>query len=89
MNKFLVVLMCYIFAELIQNVTIEERVSLLEIQMIEMEEDVTLVEGDINILFDQQVIQDERLFILEQTSIETNEEVQSNHHLVTIFTFQF
>ena len=67
---------------MVKNNTIEERVSLLEIQvveiqedMIEIEEDVTvvdervdLVEGDVNFLFDEQVIQDERLLQLEQTS---------------------
>ena len=61
------------FVEIIQNVTIEERVTLLEIQVVEIEEDVTeiderveLVEGDVNFLFDEQVIQDERLLGLEQ-----------------------
>ena len=73
MNTF----MCHIFVELIQNVTIEERVALLEIQMVEMEEDVTLLQEDVNIVFDEQVIQDERIFILEQMSIETNEDVES------------
>ena len=66
----------------LQNDTIEERVALLEIQVVEIEEDVTglnedviglrvdrtELEGDVNFLFDEQVIQDERLFSLEQTS---------------------
>ena len=63
------------FTGSIQNVTIEERVSLLEIQVVEIQEDVTdvdervtLVEGDVDFLFDEQVIQDERLLELEQTS---------------------
>ena len=50
--------------------------SLLEIQVVEIQEDltevdedVTLLEGDVNFLFDEQVIQDERLLILEQTTI--------------------
>ena len=54
--------------------TIEERVALLEIQVVEIEEDIADVEGDISILienddflFDEQVIQDERLLELEQT----------------------
>ena len=53
---------------LFQNATIEERVSLLEIQVEEIEGDVTLLEGDVNFLFDETVIQDERLFSLEQTT---------------------
>ena len=51
--------------------------SLLEIQVVviqddvtELDEDVTLLEGDINFLFDEQVIQDERLLNLEETSLE-------------------
>ena len=35
----------------------------------EVDEDVTLLEGDVNFLFDEQVIQDERLFSLEQMSL--------------------
>ena len=54
--------MSHMFVELFQNVTIEERVALLEIQMAEMEEDVTLLQEDVNIVFDEQVIQDERIF---------------------------
>ena len=60
-----------------QNATIEERVTLLEIQVVviqddvtELDEDVTLLEGDVNFLFDEQVIQDERLLNLEETSFE-------------------
>ena len=54
------------FVELIQNTTIEERVSLLEIQVVEIEEDVTGLDLDVNFLFDEQIIQDERLFSLEE-----------------------
>ena len=49
--------------------------ALLEIQVVEIEEDIADVEGDISILienddflFDEQVIQDERLLNLEETS---------------------
>ena len=59
----------------IQNATIEERVALLEIQVVEIHEDVTevderveLLEGDVNFLFDETVIPDERLLNLEETS---------------------
>ena len=58
-----------------QITTIEERVALLEIQVVEIDEDLTdvdervmLVEGDVSFLFDEQIIQDERLLELEQTS---------------------
>ena len=54
------------------NTTIEERVSLLEIQVAEIEEDVTVLgvglEGlgeNVDFLFDEQVIQDERLLRLK------------------------
>ena len=60
-----------------QNTTIEERVALLEIQVVVIQDDLTevddrvdLVEGDVNFLFDEQVIQDERLLGLEQMSVE-------------------
>ena len=57
----------------IQNNTLEERVALLEIQVDEMEDDIIIIrvdltelEGDVNFLFDDQEMQDERLFSLEQ-----------------------
>ena len=62
--------------EMVQNNTIEERVSLLEIQVAdlredvtEVDEDVTRLDEDVSFLFDEQVIQDERLLELEQTSV--------------------
>ena len=61
------------------NNTIEERVTLLEIQVAQLEDDVTglgvgLTEVDKNVdfLFDEQIIQDERLFSLEQGIDEIN-----------------
>ena len=39
--------------------------TLLEIQVTEVDERVGLLEGDVNFLFDEQVIQDERLLRLE------------------------
>ena len=67
---------CFISLALVQNNTLEERVSLLEIQVDEIEEDITItridlteLETDVNFLFDEKVIQDERLFSLEQTTI--------------------
>ena len=71
---------------MIQNATIEERVTLLEIQVVEIQEDVTevderigLLEGDVDFLFDEKVIQDERIYNLEQTSIEIDEEVEGHY----------
>ena len=37
--------------------------------MVEIEEDVTGLDQDINFMFEQTVIQDERIFNFEQTSI--------------------
>ena len=58
----------------------EERVSLLEVQVADLREDLTTVtdnveevEGEINFLFDEQVIQDERLLNLE-TEVDGMEE---------------
>ena len=49
------------FLDEVQNSTIEERVSLLELQVADLDEDV-------DFLFDEQVIQDERLLNVEETS---------------------
>ena len=82
--KFLLSL--YIYADSFQNTTIEERVSLLEFQIAEIEEDVTTLgvglEGlgeNVDFLFDERVIQDERIYNLEQTSIEIDEEVEGHY----------
>ena len=42
--------------------------TILEIQVADTQEDLTELEGDVNFLFDEQIIQDERLFTLEQTT---------------------
>ena len=60
-----------------QNATIEERVALLEIQVMEIEEDVVGLDEDVNFLFDEQVIQDERLFQLETESGEIQDDIVS------------
>ena len=51
----------------VQNNTIEERVSLIEVQVADLREDITEVDEDVtalvenvNFLFDEQIIQDER-----------------------------
>ena len=69
MECFLVSLL---LLESFQNVTVEERVSLLEIQVADLDQDV-------NFLFDETVIQDERIFNLEQTSIAIDEEVEGQY----------
>ena len=58
--------------------------ALLEIQIMEIDADViglrvdhTQLEGDVNFLFDEQVIQDERLLILEQDSDVFDDEIES------------
>ena len=43
--------------------------------MVEIEEDVSILIENDNFLFDEQVIQDERLFSLEQTSLGILEEL--------------
>ena len=62
--------------EWIQNTTIEERVALLEIQVVVIQDEVSDLDEDVDFLFDETVIQDERIYNLEQTSIEVNEEVE-------------
>ena len=69
------------FVGLFLNATIEERVTLLEIQVAEVDERVGLLEGDVNFLFDEQVIQDERILILEQDSDVFDEDLESECYL--------
>ena len=82
-KKFILTNQPYIFLELNQNNTLEERVSLLELQVIDIQQDVTALgvdlvelEGDVNFLFDETVIQDERLFQLETETETIEEEVE-------------
>ena len=51
--------------------------TILENQVAEIEEDVTGLDQDVNFLFDEQVIQDERLLILEQDSDVFDDEIES------------
>ena len=60
-----------------QNVTIEERVALLEIQVADIEGDISLLIENDNFLFDEQIIQDERLFSLEQENEEMEDTIVS------------
>ena len=70
------------FVDLLLNTTIEERVALLEIQVVEIEEDIiglgvdlTGLDEDVGFLFDETVIHDQRLFALEQTTDVINAEL--------------
>ena len=84
---FIVFLFLFIlFADSFQNMTVEERVTILESQVVEIEEDITVLgvglaglSEDVEFLFDDQVIQDERIFTLEQTSIETSNAVDGKN----------
>ena len=58
-----------VILDLVQNTTIEERVTILEIQVADTQEDLAELEGDVNFLFEEAIIQDERLLNLEQTTI--------------------
>ena len=53
---------------MLQNMTIEERVSLLELQVANIDEDV-------DFLFQEQIIQDERLLNLETETEEIDEQL--------------
>ena len=59
-----------VLSDLMLNNTIDERVTILEIQVADIQEDLTELEGDVNFLFDEKIIQDERLLELEQISDE-------------------
>ena len=77
--------------DLNQNSTIEERVAVLESQMVEIQEDVSgIKEGvttlgvgleglsdDVDFLLDERVIQDERLLRLEQENDVIDDELGS------------
>ena len=61
----------------IQVVVIQDDIAGIRDDVTELDEDLTGLDQDVNFLFDEQVIQDERIFTLEQTSIEIDEEVES------------
>ena len=44
--------------------------ALLEIQVVEIEEDISILIENDDFLFDEQIIQDERLLNLEETSVQ-------------------
>ena len=52
---------------------------LLEIQMVVIQDEVFDLESDVDYLFDQQVIQDEKLLNLEQQSDVINGQIEGNY----------
>ena len=79
-----------------QNSTIEERVSLLELQVVDFEESMVDLDEDVDFLFDEQVIQDERLLGLEQTTdainaelVSVDDEIEGEEMCATTFHCQF
>ena len=50
----------------------------LEGQVLVIQDEVSGIEADVDFLFAETVIQDERIFTLEQTSIETTADVEGN-----------
>ena len=58
-----------------QNITIEERVEILEGQVVIIQNRVSDTETDVDFLFDEQIIQDERLFSLEEETKEINDQL--------------
>ena len=64
-----------VFSEQFQNTTIEERVEILEGQVVIIQNEVSDLETDVNFLFDEQIIQDERLNSLEEETEEINDQL--------------
>ena len=64
-----------LFVDLIQNTTIEERVALLEIQVADIEGDISILIENDNFLFDEQIIQDQRLFSLEEETRDIDDQL--------------
>ena len=75
--------------DLVQNATVEERVALLEIQVVEIEEDVTGLDQDVNFLFEEQIIQDERLLNLEEEINIMDDELESEYSFTIKEHFKF
>ena len=63
------------FPEQFQNTTIEVRVEILEGQVVIIQNEVSDIETDVNFLFEEQIIQDERLFSLEEETEEINDKL--------------
>ena len=61
-----------VFLGQFQNSTLEERVELLEGQVVVLQDEVSDIEANVNFLFDETIIQDQRIFSLEQISIDVD-----------------
>ena len=95
MHKFDLSHLKFIFLILdnLQNATIEERVSLLELQVVELDENVVDLDEDVDFLFGEQLIQDERLLNLEEATdsinaelLTMNDELEGKVYLKNIFS---
>ena len=64
-----------VFLGQFQNSTLEERVELLEGQVVVLQDEVSDIEANVNFLFDETIIQDQRIFSLEQISIDVDEQL--------------
>ena len=86
--------LCLLNLEVILNSTLEERVEMLEIQMVQAEDDIdnlgldlTELEGDVDFLFDDQLIQNQRIFNLEEESSVLNEDVQGMSDMTALIAW--
>ena len=64
-----------VFLGQFQNSTLEERVELLEGQVVVLQDEVSDIEANVNFLFDETIIQDQRIFSLEQIPIDVDEQL--------------
>ena len=91
---FLKLFSCLLNLEVILNSTLEERVEMLEIHMAQAEDDIdnlgmdlTELEGDVGFLFDDQLIQNQRIFNLEEESSVLNEDVQGMSDMTALIAW--
>ena len=63
--------------------------ALLQIQVVEIEEDVTGLDQDVNFLFEEQIIHDERLLNLEEEINIMDDELESEHFFTIKKHFMF
>ena len=82
--------------DLAQNSTIEERVSLLELQVADLEENMVDLDEDVDFLFDDQLIQDERLLNLEEATdvinaqlVTVDDELEGEERWVTTLPIKY
>ena len=67
---------------------LEAQVVVLDDEVSDLEVDLTELEGDVNFLFEETIIQDERIFSLEQTTIAIDADlIRLMTNLEVSFTF--